>query len=305
MNSRKFMYGMNNIKNDNNMGDIFHYAFKMAVKNCEIMIIKQCLDANIKITNEILISSVIEYSPYEPCYGENYYGTEGEYQEKTQLFNTIFNTTNKSKFNNDVSIRGKLIRKIFKLLLNNIPDNLQLSTDLIESCNSDDYLINEIVKTGRYHPNHEEVENFIYATLSQNNLDAAKTLLDNEGDEGDIYLESIILNSIIYEEISIFKSLEKLDINFNKFRTAIINNYDVRKLNYKNKNYIISEMKQILINGVIYPSKKDILIFMFLTKFIIIDHLDLSNFILSTYKELIETSNNEYISFLENTSPNI
>lgn len=70
------------------MDNICNYAFKKAVSELKIKMIKQCLDTKVSVTNKILDSCVSQYDRYD----NNDYNN---FIERIELFNTIFGKTNK------------------------------------------------------------------------------------------------------------------------------------------------------------------------------------------------------------------
>lgn len=286
------------------MENIINYAFKQALIEFEIDIIKQCIDAKIVITNEILIS----------CVTEQYIDRESEmdnlYYKKIAIFNDTFGKKNKdypAKYSeNYIQPKKILVRKIFNLLLENISDDLILSVDLINLSRRDDYLLNKIVKMGRYDRNKKVDKLLLYATLNGNDLSNAKLLLDTGYD---IYLESIILLAIDISRPIILENLIKLNIDFHQFRPTILNSWEYGSIDDYGiqQTMMRPEIKQTLIDTFTILSKDDLLRYMLILcpeiNVDLINNFDICNSIILILIQLIQKSNNEYITFLENTRP--
>lgn len=275
------------------MDDIVNYAFKKAVSSHKIPIIKQCLDINVIITNEILIACVKKYGHYLDD------RKSVNFTERIELFNTEFNRTNKGYERNFDYKRGIeqsderdiLITKIFDLLLEYIPNNLIFSAELIDICSYIDYyFINKIIKIGRYVHN----EKLLFESLYECNLENVEKLLQNNHD---IYLESIIIKSIKNSIITIFENLQKLKIDIYPFRPAIIN---YCKLNTPMINV---DIKEILIDYPVFPKIELNTYMLFSCQEIqseLINQPDIFNHILMIYIQLIQKFNDEYITILQN-----
>lgn len=284
------------------MENIINYAFNRALIEFEIPIIKQCLDAKITITNEILMSSVAQSTD------ERDSELDYLYTEKISVFNNIFEKTNEDYLTTDNYIRPRhiLVRKIFDLLLENIPNDLILSVDLINATSLDDYLLNKIVKIGKYDHDDDTDELLLYATLNGNNLSNAELLL-NIG--YDIYLEPIILRAITSSHPIILKNLMKLNIDFHQFRPTILNSWEYGSDDDYGVRQTMMEpdIKRILMDTFTILSENDLLCYMLIMcpeiSINLINNFDVVNSIILILIQLIQKSNNEYITFLENTQP--
>jgi hypothetical protein len=278
------------------MDDICNYAFKKAVSELKISMIKQCLDAKIAITNNILESCVSQYYCFDNDENNN------NFTERIELFNTIFGKTNegyktdKYPYERGTDQRAEkniLVMKIFDLLLEYISDDLIFSTNLITKCISRKYyFIKKIIKTGRYGNDPK----LLFTTLDNYKLSDAKILLDNGYN---IHLEKMIYESIKCENSSILQSIVDLKIDINSFRPMILNYCKC------NSNMICTDIKQILIDNANILSKNDLSVYMMIslpeTLLKIIEQLDVCNYILSIYVQLIQKSNTDYIIYLQNT----